>query len=77
MDYGLGGPSDIVLGEVKVDKFKFICQEGGTVAVIFRVICHPETADVGRLCEFIQREVEITVTPPEPTTVHELFGEAA
>jgi hypothetical protein len=75
VDYGLGGKSDIKLAEVKLDKFKFIPQEGGTVAVIFRVIAHPETEDVGRLCEFIQREVEITITPPEPTSVHELFGE--
>lgn len=73
VDYGLGGKSDIVLGETKIDKFKFIAQEGGTVAVIFRVICHPETADVGRLCEFIQRDVEISIEPPEAQTADELF----
>lgn len=75
VDYGLSGKSDINLSECQVDNFKFVCQEGGTVVVLFRAICHPETADVGRLCEFIQREVEISVTPPEPTTVQELFGE--
>ena len=48
---------------------------GGSVTVSFRVIAHPDTADVGKLCEFIQRDIELTVTPPAPTTVHELFGE--
>lgn len=75
VDYGLGGKSDIKLAECQLDGFKFVCQEGGTVIVVFRVICHPETADVGRLCEFIQREVEISVTPPEPKNVQELFGD--
>lgn len=73
--YGIGGPSDIRLGEVKLGKFKITPQNGGTVIVEFKAICHPETEDVGRLCEFIQREIDITVTPPEPSTLGELFGE--
>lgn len=75
VDYGMGGDSNIVLNDVKIDKFKFEAQEGGTVVVTFRVIAHPNEKDIGPLCNFIQREVSLTVTPPAPTNVHELFGE--
>lgn len=73
--YGLGGDSDIKLGDVKVDHFMFEPQNGGSVAVSFRVIAHPDSDDVGKLCEFIQRDIDLTLTPPAPTTVHELFGD--
>lgn len=73
--YGIGGESDIKLNDCKVDHFKFEPLNGGSVLIAFRVIAHPDTADVGKLCEFIQRDIELTVTPPAPTTVHELFGE--
>ncbi|HWK72213.1 MAG TPA: hypothetical protein VNS29_15370 [Burkholderiaceae bacterium] len=75
VDYGLGDASNIVLGDCEVDNFKIDPMEGGTVNISFRVICHPETADVGRLCEMIQREIQITLAPPEPVSVQELFGE--
>lgn len=77
VDYGMGGDSNIVLGDCKIDGFKIAPQNGGSVGITFRVICHPESDDVGRLCEFIQREIDITVTPPEPTSLSQLFGEAA
>lgn len=73
--YGIGGDSDIQLPDCKVDHFKFEPLNGGSVLITFRIIAHPETADVGKLCEFIQQNIELTVTPPAPTTVHELFGE--
>jgi len=73
--YGIGGASDIQLADCKVDKFQFQPLNGGSVLVTFRVIAHPETADIGKLCEFIQQNIDITVTPPAPTTVQELFGE--
>ncbi|WP_288379798.1 hypothetical protein [uncultured Massilia sp.] len=77
VDYGMGGDSNIVLGDVKVDKFKFTAQEGGTVTVQCRIIAHPDEKVIGPLCNFIQRDIVISITPPEPTTVQELFGEAA
>jgi hypothetical protein len=76
VDYGLGGDSDIVLADVKLDHFVFEPQNGGSVAVTFRMIAHPDSDDVGKLCEFIQRDIVLPLTPPEPTTVHELFGES-
>lgn len=71
--YGIGGPSDIALHECKVHKFSFQPQNGGTVQIGLTVIAHPETADVGRLCEMIQQTVEMDLTPPEPATLQELF----
>ncbi|MDY0975026.1 hypothetical protein SOM61_08630 [Massilia sp. CFBP9012] len=75
--YGIGGKSDINLSDCKVHKVSFVCQEGGTVLVECTVIAHPETAIVGRLCEMIQQTVEMELTPPEPETLGQLFGEAA
>lgn len=75
--YGVTGAQDIVLAECDVDNFRFDCQDGGTVAVAFRVIAHPEAEQLGRLCEMIQQEVEMSLIEPEAGTVHELFGEAA
>ena len=77
VDYGMGGDSNIVLGDVKVDKFKFTAQEGGTVTVCCRIIAHPDEKVIGPLCNFIQRDIVLSITPPEPTTVHELFGDEA
>jgi hypothetical protein len=77
VDYGLGGDSNIVLHECKVDHFKIEAQNGGSVLVCFRIIAHPESEDVGKLCEFIQRDIELVLTAPEPQTLGELFGEAA
>jgi len=75
IDYGMGGQSNIVLGECEVDSMRIDPMNGGSVKLGFRVICHPESKQMGQLCELIQQEVEISVTPPEPTTVQELFGE--
>ncbi|WP_313632502.1 hypothetical protein [Massilia timonae] len=77
VDYGMGGDSNIVLGDVKVDKFKFTAQEGGTVTVQCRIIAHPDEKVIGPLCNFIQRDIILSITPPAPQTVQELFGEDA
>lgn len=63
VNYGIGGPSDIKLGDVKVNKFSFDCQQGGTVNVSLRVQAHPEAEDIGKLCTLIQQEVKITLRP--------------
>jgi len=74
VEHGLGGQhSDILLGDVKIDKFTFVPKSGGTVSLHFRAIVHPLSHDVGKLCEKIQQEVLISLDPPAPTTVEELF----
>lgn len=75
VDYGMGGDSNITLSDVKVDHVTLEPLNGGSVNITFRIIAHPEPDDVGKLCEFIQRDIELTLTPPAPTTVRELFGE--
>lgn len=62
--HGALAQSDIGLAGCEVDGWKFDCQDGGTVVLSFRVICHPDTKDLGRLCEMIQQPVEISMTPP-------------
>jgi hypothetical protein len=75
VDYGLGGDSDITLVDAKVDSFTITPLEGGTVTVKFNVVVHPEALDVGRLCEMQKRNIDITLTGPEPETVGQLFGD--
>ncbi|VVE33820.1 hypothetical protein [Pandoraea commovens] len=76
IDYGLGGDSNIVLEELKVDGFRIQPMEGGTVIVSFRCIAHPEEDDMGKLCGLIQRDVTLTLTAPPPTSVHDLLRDA-
>lgn len=77
IDYGMGGDSNIELGDVKVDHFVFEAQNGGSVTVTFRILAHPDSDDMGKLCEFIQRDIELTLTPPEPKTAADLFPPVA
>jgi hypothetical protein len=77
VDYGLGGDSDIKLTDAKVDAFQLTPMEGGSVVVRFNVVVHPSALDTGRLCEKQKQNIDLTVSPPPPATVHELFGEQA
>jgi hypothetical protein len=63
--YGVSGAQDIHLIDCEVDNFRFDCQDGGTVVVSFRVIAHPEPTELGRLCEMIQQEVEMSLIEPD------------
>lgn len=74
--YGMGGESDIVLADVKVDKFKFEPMNGGTVGVTLRVVAHPDEVQAGKLFTLIQNDVDVIITAPEPTSVTELFAPA-
>ena len=76
IDYGLGDKSNIVLAECKVDGIRIDPMQGGSVRLGFRVICHPDGKQVDPLTEMLQGDVTLSVTPPEPTTVQELFGES-
>lgn len=73
VDYGMGGDSNIVLTDVKLDHFTIEAMSGGSVSITFRMIAHPEAGDVGKLCEFIQRDIDLVLTPPEPKTPADLF----
>mgnify|MGYP006159889969 CR=1 FL=1 len=77
IDYGLGGDSNIVLDDCKIDKFKFAPKYGGTVTVFFRIVAHPETRASGLLCDLIGRDIKVMIKLPPPANVQELFNEAA
>ncbi|MCQ9378839.1 hypothetical protein [Methyloversatilis sp. XJ19-49] len=61
--YGVSG-NDIHMGDCDVDKFRFDCKDGGSVGVSFRVIAHPKSEDLGRLCEMIQQGVTLSLVAP-------------
>ncbi|HEY8606597.1 MAG TPA: hypothetical protein VIM12_05725 [Noviherbaspirillum sp.] len=59
--HGVRGEDDIVFSESKINKFKFICQEGGTVVIAFRAQVHPTEKDAAKLLTLIQSEVHVSV----------------
>jgi len=61
IDYGIDLTSAINMGECIINKFKFYPKEGGTVGLGFRIIAHPNEEDIGKICSFIQRELELTI----------------
>lgn len=63
---GFSGEEDLVLIQTKIDKFRFTCKQGGSIDIDFRVVAHPNAKDMGKLCELIQNEVDITLEPPTP-----------
>ena len=75
VDYGLGDDeSNIDLGDdLKLDHFVIEPLNGGSVNISFRVIAHPDSDDIGKLSEFIQRDIELKLTPPEAKTADDLF----
>lgn len=75
--YGVSGRDDIALTAKAVDNFRFDCQDGGTVNVSFRVIAHPKPEELGRLCEMIQQECEISLIPPSPADLADMALKAA
>jgi hypothetical protein len=62
--FGVSGKANILMLACKVDKFRFDCQDGGTVKAAFRVVAHPTAEETGRLCEMSQQEITISLVPP-------------
>lgn len=67
VDHGLGGKSDLVLREVKVNKFAIDCKEGGTVLVSFRIQAQRVSeTERGCLSSFIKgAETKIALKAPQ------------
>lgn len=64
LHHGIGGKSDLVLDECKVDAFEFIPQDGGTVIVSLNVACKPSTKYAGDLHGMQDQDVVVTIEPP-------------
>lgn len=66
VDRGLGGTSNMVLQEAKLNKLKLTCLEGGTVQLQFRLQV-PNVGDevVGKLSSYIKSDMHIALLPPQ------------
>lgn len=62
---GVSGQSDIYIPDCKVGKLQFEAINGGSVSLGLRLQCNPSPEQIGRLCELIQQDVTMTLTPPE------------
>lgn len=59
---GLGGVSDLVLGEASIKNFRLTPMEGGTVAVAFNVRAKPAAESAfGRLATMLKSDVSISL----------------
>lgn len=72
LHYGVGAKSDVKLIDCKVNSFRFTPQEGGSVEVSFRVQANPLPAEMPRILEYIQKEAEIDLLPPEEQTEEQM-----
>jgi hypothetical protein len=63
LDFGIAD-SAIKLEGVKADNFKFKLRDGGHMDMTWRVACHPNEAQAGKLYILNGREVTIDLVPP-------------
>lgn len=64
---GLGGKSDLVLGEAAISTFAITPKDGGVFILEFTSRSKPDTDAVfGRLAAMLKSEVSISLAPPEP-----------
>jgi len=61
---GTTGDHDVEIEDCAVNKFEFSPKEGGTVVITFRVQCHPDEHQAGRLSMLIGQQVDVSLTPP-------------
>jgi hypothetical protein len=64
IDSGLGISEPLVLDKVTLSKFQIEPLEGGSVTITFNASFHPTDVQSGHLCNLIQSDAEITLTPP-------------
>lgn len=66
VDRGLGEKSNLVLGEVKVNKQTMTLKEGGTVLYGFRLQASNVSDEViGKLSSYIKADMHIALSPPQ------------
>lgn len=66
VDRGLGGTSNMVLQEAKLNKLRLTCMEGGTVQLQFRLqVSNVGDEVIGRLSSYIKADMFIALLPPQ------------
>lgn len=63
----LYGSMDMDIISAIVDKFLFVPKDGGSVAVSFRIRAQADGETIGALCEHIQQDILLSLTPPAAT----------
>lgn len=67
IDRGLGGPSNILLTDTKINRFAVALKEGGSVEITWTIQASKLTEDqLGKLAAMIDCETQITAVPPPP-----------
>lgn len=69
IDHGMGGKSNLALEDCEVSGFEFTAKEGGSVILGFKLESQNVSEKVfGKLATLKNREVQITLLPPEVET---------
>jgi len=63
----LYGSMDMDIISAIVDKFLFVPKDGGSVALTFRIRAQADGETIGALCEHIQQDILLSLTPPPAT----------
>lgn len=69
---GAGGPSEVKLNDSVINKVNFLLQDKGAVNMDFVVRARTHPADVGKLSELLDTEVQISLVPPDEKKQFEL-----
>lgn len=69
---GAGGPSEVKLNDSVINKVNFLLQDKGAVTMGFVVRARTHPADVGKLSELLDTEVQISLVPPDEKKQFEL-----
>lgn len=75
IDYGLGGDSDLIIHGCEVNNVSFLCKEGGTVELSFRVqVTKLDEKIAGKLAMLVQHSIEIFLHAPKAPPKEDLAG---
>lgn len=61
----IGGPSEIKLPECKINKTHLFMKQGGVFAMDCIIRAYPLQNDIGKLSTILEKEVQITLIPPD------------
>lgn len=69
---GLEASKPLVLGEATLSTFEFEPVNGGALVLSFSVACHPNEEQAGLLCQWVQQDRYLTLTPPQASAQQQL-----
>ncbi|CAJ0710604.1 hypothetical protein ACPCHQ_11820 [Ralstonia thomasii] len=69
--HGVRAQDDIVLSDIRVNKFVLDMKEGGTVFVTFRAQIHPDEKQTAKILTLLDQEVHMSLVFEEPPEMRE------